>query len=245
MPKFTLKSVVEDLAVVPEAYRERYTKRDDGKFYLDEIEIDDGAELRSSLEREREERRKAKEALEKYKDIDPEKAREAQRKLDEIENKKLTDEGEFNRLLEKRQKEWDAEKLRLEGELQKANGEVRTFKLDDKVRAAAIAAGVFEEDIEDVMTITRSRFDLDEKGRIVVKDEEGDATGSTVEKFFGETFRTMRPKFYKPAESGGSGAPPKPGSPSNTGNVRTVSLSDQGALNDNLEKIASGEVTVD
>jgi hypothetical protein len=136
MPKFRLKSIVEDLKDVPEAYRSRYTERDD-KFHLDEIEIDDGAELRSALE-----------------------ARDEQ--------------------------------------LKTATAELRKLKLDAPVRQAAIAAGVLDEDLEDVLTTTASRFDLDEQGRIVVKNSDGVATSLTPANFF-EVHKAEKPKFYSAA----------------------------------------------
>ncbi len=138
MPKFKLKTVVENLKDVPDGYRSQYTKRD-GRFHLDEVDIDDGAE-----------------------------------------------QGE---------------------QFKAATAELRVFKLEKPVREAALAAGVTEADIDDVLTITRKRFDL-RAGKIVVLDEKGDETSLTPEKFFGEVFKTHRPKFYETtnasaSESGG------------------------------------------
>jgi len=80
MAKFKFKKVSK-LEEVPELYRGLYVERDGGFVVdpakLEEFEWDDKEELSGALEREREERRRAKADLEKYKDIDPEKAREA------------------------------------------------------------------------------------------------------------------------------------------------------------------------
>jgi hypothetical protein len=221
MPKITLKSVVDSLNDVPEAYRGRYTEGEDKKFHLDEIEIDDGAELRTALEREREARRTANKEIERlkgdyerYKDIDPDKAREALQALADAEEKKLKDKGKFEELLaaerDKAQKALDAKIKEIEARdatIAERDRALRKFQLDDKVRAAALHAGVLADDIEDVMTLTASRFDLSQEGQVVVLGADGKDSGSSLEDFFGKQFKEQKPKFYAPTGGSGSGSP--------------------------------------
>jgi hypothetical protein len=138
MPKFILKSVVENLNDVPEAYRSRYTERDD-KFHLDEIEIDDFAEVKSELENERQGR--------------------------------------------------TADKVSIEA------------LMTQIVKATALDAGVLPEDIDDVAKVTRRRFDL-RNNQIVVLDEAGAETSISLNTFFGEVFKSQKPKFYAAASTG-------------------------------------------
>lgn len=218
MPKYTLKTIVENLEDVPDAYRDRY-KEQNGRFHLEEIEVDDAAEIRGALERERRERREAKAALEKYKDIDPERAREALDKVQELEDRKLRDKGEYDqlrkRLQEQQTRELSARDTRI-SELEKG---LRQYQLTDKVRAAALKAGVFPEDVDDVIKLTSDRFDLQD-GQIVVL-EDGVPTSSTPETFFSQTFKEQKPKFYAASGAGGSGAPPG-GSSAGAGRQKTI-----------------------
>lgn len=229
MPKFKLAKKVAKLDDVAEAYRSAYTERD-GEFHLDldkleAVEFDDRAEVAGALERERAERKAAKEALEKFKDIDPEKYRDAMQKLDEIDNKKLRDKGEFDRLMEKRQGEWNTEKERYESQVKDLSSRLRTHTLTNKVKEAALRNGVIAEDIDDVLAITANRFDLDDKERIVVRDAEGDSTTLTLDNFFGDLFKTQKPKFYQASGAAGSGAPAG-GAGGGSGGAKTVKRSD-------------------
>jgi hypothetical protein len=82
-------------------------------------------------------------------------------------------------------------------------GVARAFK-DERVRAAALKAGVRKEEIEDVMQLTASRFDLDDQGVVVVLGADGRASGTSVEDFFGKTYREQRPCYYGQVSEGDS-----------------------------------------
>ena len=245
MAKWKFKKVAK-LDDVPEAYRSVYVEKDGGFVVdpakLEELEIDDKAELAGALENERKETKRLKGEVTKYQGIDPDRAREAQRKLDELEAKELMDKGEFDRLLKKRSDEFDAREADYRTQLADRDARLEHFELITPVKAAALAAGVLPEDLDDVVDINKKRFRREE-GKIVILDKDGDPTTSTLEKFWGEEFKTQKPKFYGASGAGGSGAPAG-GTGGGTGGARTVSGSDQAALSANLEGIASGEVTV-
>jgi hypothetical protein len=210
MPKFRLKSKVEKLDEVAEAYRPAYVERE-GAFYLDPekleaIEFDDKAELAGALEKERKGRKDAKAALDKYKDLDPEQARAALQRLQEHDEKELLNKGEFDRLMKKRQEEWSKKEEGYKQEIANRDGQLRQFTLTDKVRGAAINAGVLPDSLNDVLFLTRERFDLDEDGGIIVLDETGDRTYSTVDEFFNTSYKEQRPVYYAPHAGGGSSA---------------------------------------
>jgi ATP-dependent Clp protease ATP-binding subunit ClpC len=107
-----LKAILETLDDVPEALRELYTQVED-RFVLDLEEVDNHPgvrNLKSAFEREKEDRRKAREekkALEErlaeVADLDPGEAREALQKLRLLEEKKLIERRQ------NREKEWRSE----------------------------------------------------------------------------------------------------------------------------------------
>ncbi len=86
-------------------------------------------------------------------------------------------------------------------------GSMRNYILDDQLRRAISKSGVFAEDIDDVLTLTKNRFELGDDNQIVVKDDAGrPQTGVTVDAYFADTFKKARPKFYQGSGASGSGA---------------------------------------
>ncbi|HEY0004524.1 MAG TPA: hypothetical protein VGB17_06905 [Pyrinomonadaceae bacterium] len=228
MATFRLKKQVAKLDEVQEAYRGAYVEKD-GAFHLDpakleEIEFDDKAELAGALENERKERKRLAEEAKKYKDLDPEKARAALQKLNELDEKNLTDKGEFDRLLKKRSDEFDVRETELKQQLESLTGKLNQYELINPVREAALKAGVLADDIEDVLKITGHRFKLVE-GKPVVLDKDGDPSSLTLEKFWGEEFKSQKPKFYGASGAGGSGAPAG-GTGGGSGGAKTVKRGD-------------------
>lgn len=235
MAKFKLKAKVTKLDEVQAAFRGAYVEKD-GAFVLDAekleaIEWDDREELSGALEHERAERKRLAGEVKKYEGIDPEKAREAQKRLDALDEKTLIDKGEFDRLLKKRSDEFDTREGEYKTKLDEATKQLTKFKLTDKVRAAAVAAGVIQDDVDDVITLTSNRFKLGDKDQIVVLDKDGDESTLTLEKFFGEEFKTAKPKFYGASGAGGSGAPAG-GSGGGGGGAKTIKRADFDKLGD-------------
>lgn len=80
----------EEYGALPEALRQYYVEKD-GKFLLDADGVEDVTGLKNALTATRQELKEAKDSLkqtiEKFKDIDPEKAKVAQQKLQELEDK--------------------------------------------------------------------------------------------------------------------------------------------------------------
>ncbi len=115
---------------------------------------------------------------------------EMERKLQEKAAKKLADEN-----------------ARLATEFQKAQAELKDFKLWTPLRDIAIKAGLDPSDWE-VARLELSyqqRFGFDDEGRVVVL-EDGQPSNVSPEKFFKEMYSDQRPKFYKASNAAGSGA---------------------------------------
>ena len=99
------------------------------------------------------------------------------------------------------------EKTTTETRASEMEKELKHFKLTVPVRDAALKAGVLAEDIEIVLLDTQKRFQLNDEGKVVVVDEDGDPMEITPEKFFSSLYKEMRPKFYAASGAAGSGAP--------------------------------------
>lgn len=115
---------------------------------------------------------------------------EMERRIRERETKKLTDELGLTK-----------------SELQKAQAELKDFKLWTPLRDVFTKAGGDPQDWE-VARLELShqqRFGFDEEGRIVVM-EDGQPSTVSAEKFFREVYSDQRPKFYKASSAAGSGA---------------------------------------
>lgn len=193
--------IIDSLDGVAEADKASYTEVN-GKFQR-EVEMPDVTGLKSALGKEREAAKKALTDLAKFKDIDPEKYAEMLKKHDDG----LSDKERYESSIKKLQKQINditdahkAEKADLEGKLNK-------FYLDVEARKAALEAGVIPEDIDDVLFLTAKNRKLDDEGKIIVLDDDGDPTVKTLKDYFSKDFKEAKPKYF-PGIPGGGGTPP-------------------------------------
>ena len=258
MPKFKLKAKVEKLDDVTELYRPAYVEKD-GAFFLDPekleaIEFDDKAELAGAAKKERDARKKAEDELKKFdrfksllEDEDElDSFLEAYAKRGEQGDKGKPDSDKDKTALElklaqKELKKTQDQLTQLTAAQEKADRELKEFRLWTPLRDLAVKAGMVAEDWElaRLDLAAKGQFGFDDDNNIVVL-EDGHASSVTPEKFFREVYTDQRPKFYKATGAAGSGATGSNGS--RTPGV--VSSTDQASLNANLEKIAKGEVIV-
>jgi hypothetical protein len=206
-----LQAVVTDIGTVPETYRELYQQQGD-VFVLDaDVEAHPSVNsLRSTMKKERDRANELDKKLKAFGELTPEEAaelRELKRKQSEGgEKEKEKEKVDLDALRKKWRKEVDDEYAPKLKEIDTLRAENRKLKLEDRVRAQALKSGIVPEDIDDVMLITSKFFDLDEKDRIVVLDEEGDPSSVTLEQFFDEKFKKLKPKYYAGTKASGSGA---------------------------------------
>lgn len=227
--------VIDKLEDVDEGLRSEYKEGEDGKFHL---ELGDGlysdsdiTNLKSALDKERKARREAdKKAKAAAGDsFSPEERKEFEdlrAKEKDLETKRLESKGEYEKLIKKEREEHAAaiEKLNTELGSQLTEEKDRTKRLfvRDKLRGAAIEAGVLKESVEDVLTLTMARFDLRDD-EIVVLDEEGELSADSISDFFTTTYKESKPLYYQPSSDvGGSGAQQ---TQQKTGSHRAVVLS--------------------
>ena len=244
-----LKSKLASLDGVPEALHSFYVKQADGSYVLD-AEVEDHPNvrgMRSALDNEREERRKAKEALEKFKDVDPEEYRGLKGKEREMAEAKLLSEGKVKELVEMQVKELRAtterEKKALQDELAKNHTQLNTLLIDNAVQAAAAKLGVRPTALEDVSLRARATFKLQD-GKAVPFDAEGKPifgkdglAPKGVEEWMGDLATTAVHLF---GDNKGGGAPGGNPGGNRPGVIGRNQMSQPGML----EKVAAGEVKV-
>jgi len=244
-----LKGRVKSLDEVAESFRGLY-EQDGDWFYLKEYEPEDTTGLRNALAAEKEERRKAKEALDKFKDVDPEKYQQLLKTTEDAERKRLESKGAWEalekQLIEKHQKDMESRDTRI-GTLTEALNK----RLVDAEATAAIAAAkgvpqlllphvrasikVSEEDGEFLAKV------VDTKGNPRIGDAKG--TPMTITQLIEEMKQSeVFGRAFEASGAGGSGASNQNGGSAN--GLRTVKASDQDALNASIADIASGKVVV-
>jgi hypothetical protein len=241
-----LKSVVDSLESVPEAYRAKY-KEDETtkKFHLQEIEIPDVpdvAGLKANSDKLLGEKKRLQEQLDALKDVDPEEYRRLKAEAAQRDTEQLKSEGKFDELLEKWRKEKEDSENQWKAKLEAKDAELNKILVDDQLRKYATEGGIVKELIDDVVELHRSRVRKTEKGSLVVLDDSGEPLDVSLPKYFSDYYKEKKPHYYVATGAGGSGA-----SASQNGGARgarTIQASDQDALNSNIADIAAGKVVV-
>ncbi len=250
-----LPIIIEKLDAVPEEVHKFYTSTDEGKYQLNATELytamsekgkalDNERKVRSDFEKRYNSKLKEFEGLDKseYQKLKEEKS-EWEKAKEEREQKALTEKGKFEEALNKTKESYEAKltqrdkdnqaKIKeLEEKLSHTENTKRNYILGDRVRAAIAKSGIFPEDIEDVYTLTKSRFDLDENLNVVFKNEIGEPDSSiSLDKFYSEIFKKAKPKFYQAHHASGSGKPAGSGTSDLTIDPKNI---------DSVSKIAAG-----
>lgn len=226
---------VDSLDKIQEDARKFYSKGEDGNYQLDAKALATSFfETSKALKSERKIRSDFEKIAKEYEGFDKsdyEKLRAKQAEWDtekeQRERESLEAKGKYEEALAKAKenhtKAIDALKsdhaktvAELTGKITAAEGSKRSYILDDQIRRAITKSGVFAEDVDDVLTLTKNRFDLDENNHVIVKDDAGKPQeGVTIDAYFAESFKKARPKFYQGSGSSGSGSQPGKSSASN------------------------------
>lgn len=204
---------------VPESLKNHVTEKD-GKLVFE-------AEPLAEVEKTRSKYTKLSGDLDtlrgKYKRFEPLEALGENLDVDELlslrelkkQGKPLTadEKAELERIHGKTVEKLKSESTQLAERLKSYESELKKYRLTEPIRAIATSekVGMFPEDFDLAWTEIGSRFKWVEeegkKARIVVLDEDGDATDIKPEDFFTKLYKQQRPKFFKASDKGGSGAP--------------------------------------
>ncbi len=239
-------------------FKAEYKKQDDGTFILDVTPVGDFAlenvkGLKSALSTERTNRENAEKKIKAFDGLDVDKAKAALTKVKEMadwkpdEKVKEQIEAIKNQLAEKHQGELgkkDESLTSLTGQLQKVMIEAAAIK------AIAESKGSSALLLPHVKSATKMHQTDSGEFLVEVVDKDGNArispaTGSTSPMTIAELVAEMKTQdTFAPAFEGtgasGSGASGGGGG----GGANTVKATDQSGLENNIEKIASGEITV-
>jgi len=141
------------------------------------------------------------------------------------------------------------EKTATETKAAELEKELKHYKLTVPIREAAAKAGVLAEDMEVVLLDTAKYFSLNDEGKIVVLDKDGDPTDITVNKFFESLYKEQRPKFYAASGAAGSGAPSSTKTASGKEVMRRadydkLTLSNPQAAGAFIKKVSEGKASI-
>lgn len=210
----------DTMDAVPEAFRSLYTEQD-GKAVLTHVKgmktEADVTNVQEALRKEREDRKKAEDALKPWKDMDPEKTKATLDRVTELEaasGGKL-DEDAINKIVEGRIKQQTAPLERRIEELTESNatltterdeakGTITDMRMGADIRAAATKAKVVGHALGDVEIITKRLFEYDDNGKMITRDGVGVTPGIGLDAFFTEQLKA-RPHWFPASEGGGAG----------------------------------------
>jgi hypothetical protein len=221
--KATITKVEFDALAEP--VREHYKASTDGQSFVLEAEgVEDVTGLKAHQQKLLDEVKGLKESAKTFKDIDPEKYKQMMADAEEREREGKKKSGDWEgwkaTFEESKQKELKA----LQDTITEKDARIRKFLLEDKVRVAALEAGVRKESVErvlrDVLHPDGPRLRLDEKENIEVLAN-GSPLDLKVESFFKDIYSQEAKECYEGhSVQGGSGA-----SNGNNGSARGADLS--------------------
>lgn len=217
----SLPFIVDSLDQIKEEHRALYVE-ENGKFRLDLEGYEDPKGLKTALQSERDAAKTAQRELQRlqkqFEGIDPEIVKKVFDQLDHDEEAKLIAEGKVNEVIQKRTEKMREEHARLlNAETTRANNaEAYANKFKDSVIQgqiiqAAVELEALPEATGDIAFLAKTKFVLDEDGKAVAVDENGEVVigkdGKTPlsPKEWVESLREQKPYFWPKAN--GSGAP--------------------------------------
>lgn len=132
-----IKAVVEkaEFDALPEAVREFYVEKD-GKYLLDADGVEDTSGLKSALQRERDERKAAKDALKAFEGIDPEEARTLLANSKKAAEDALKQQGKWDEMKAQVIDEWQKKLTPIEQDRERYKSAVEKYLIDAQATAA-------------------------------------------------------------------------------------------------------------
>lgn len=94
----------------------------------------------------------------------------------------------------------------LQAEKERLTAELRAATIASGARRAALNAGVHPDHLDDAAAIASRRLDVVDGTRLMVLDEDGDPSATSVEHYFAHELRTGREWLFEPADASGGRA---------------------------------------
>ena len=222
MPEVTLDLTYDSAEAIPEGFKGLYDEVD-GKFNLAGVNgmktQKDVTSVQEALRKEREDHKKAKDALTPWSSLGE--IADVQAKLDRIAELEAAAEGkldeeQINKLVEGRLTQKTAplecqvntlteerDTARAENDVLK--GQIETRDRNDAVRAVATEMKVISTAIPDVEMVAGMYLERNEAGDFVTKADVKDVTPGVDVKQFLKEMQKMRPHWWPASEGGGAG----------------------------------------
>lgn len=260
-----MKAVFDTQDAIPEGMREEYVEQD-GKWVLN-VEGDHPAtqkivqdanakvgEFRQNNINLMKERDELNQRLAAFKDVDPAKYKELQTKIAELEKKGVKGSDDISALVQKAVTDavgpLNTQLEEIKTREQEATKKLGLQSVKDRLRQAAVKAGIREEAVPDFVQRALASGDVD-GDKINFRNEDGSPRYSQQragellsELEFAESLQKAAPHLYKPSTGGDAGGSGNGGRPAPTG---TFSVGPKGELGadflNNIDKIADGKMT--
>lgn len=222
MPDVTLDLTYDSADAIPEGFKGLYDE-DNGKFKLSGVNgmktQQDINNIQEALRKEREDHKKAKDALTPYSSLGD--VAEVQARLDRIAELEAAAEGKMddekiNKIVEGRLTQKTAplerqvqtiseERDTFKAENDVLRGQIETRDRNDAVRSVATEMKVVSTAIPDVEMIAGMYLERNEAGEFVTKaDVQGVTPGVDIKQFLKE-MQKLRPHWWPASEGGGAG----------------------------------------
>lgn len=182
---------------IPSGAEDVYEERD-GKFHP---KTEDTSGLKSTLEKERNERKEADKAVRAANTA----LEAAKRELDALKTQVGDPEAKTAELLKRWEDDHKKAIAEKEAEIAVLKGDLRSIKLDDAVKAEFVKNGGRPERADAALKLMRDRLDLADN-RVVVKDADGKVSTTTLTDFLGKEFRKDMPELFTGTKASGGGA---------------------------------------
>ena len=260
-----LPYVVDSLESVDESVREHYVKGNDGKFVLDGTGTPRGFvvssqhdEMRIKVERLDTDLTKAREDLEKFKGIDPEKARESMETQAQLERAELLKKGDVDTLIQQSVEDALAP---MKEQLEAANRERETAQTqlqqsvgNDAILRAGNAMGKLRPGAEDVL-IQKARadgFDVVDGELVQIQNgqkvfsQQNAGQARTIDEWMEEVAVPQFEWAWEPSGGGGGGGSNNDDGDrgGGGGDSTTIDPTDTQSYEANLDDIATGKKKV-
>lgn len=214
-----LKAILDNLDDVPEHFHELYTEKN-GKYEFTGVEgmktQADVDRLQSALSKERNDHKGTRERFSVLGDRDLDEVVTLLDRIPELEAAAAgkIDDAKLNELVEGRIKTkvapLEREKGNLAKQVQELSGALEQYQtkervrtIHDEVRRAATAAKLLPEAMEDALMLAERVLELDDEGRVVVKDGVGFTPGVEPSVWLTD-LQPKRPHWWGPSQGGGS-----------------------------------------
>lgn len=214
-----LKAIIESLDEIDERFHELYTEKG-GKFEFTGVEgfktQADIDRLQTALSKERNEHRIARDRMSLFGDRKPEDILAALDRIPELEAAAAgkLDDSKLNEIVETRIKSRIAPLEREKGTLSQTVAQLTESltayqqreiqrSVHDEIRKAATTAHLLPEALEDALMFAERVFEVDETGRVQVRDGFGFTPGTDATTWFSE-LQSKRPHWWGSSQGGGA-----------------------------------------